>query len=54
MPGVHIVSAIISTGLDINKADEVKNKILVRTVVLLETPKGVHNISFSKLLLPTY
>lgn len=43
---VHMVPAIISAGLDVNKTDAVKKKTLVRTVVLLETPKGVCNISF--------
>lgn len=51
MPGIR-VSAIISTGLDVNTADEVKNKTLVRTVVLCEIPKGVCNVSFSRLFPP--
>lgn len=49
---VFTVSATISAGLDVNTADEVKNKTLVRTVVLLETPTGVCNGSFSRLFPP--
>lgn len=49
---VFTVSAILSAGLDVNTAGEVKNKTLVRTVVLLETPKGVCNVSFSRLFPP--
>lgn len=49
---VFTVSAIIPTGLDVNTAGEVKNKTLVRTVVLCETPKGVCNVSFPRLFPP--
>lgn len=37
---VSTQSLIISTGLDVNEADEDKNEALLRAVVLLETSKG--------------
>ena len=48
----HSLFSISSVGLDVNKADKVKNKTVLRTVVLFKIPKGVCHTSFSRLLPP--